>query len=53
MFHNPDGYTVNDHGIIQNPGKYEAEPIYVPYFASLDWASETLYAGDDTPIDVY
>lgn len=31
-FHNPDGYTVNEHGIIQDPGKFEAEPIYVPYF---------------------
>ena len=25
-------YTVNEHGIITDPGKFEGEPLYVPYF---------------------
>lgn len=25
-------YTVNEHGIITSPGKFEGEPLYVPYF---------------------
>lgn len=25
-------YTVNDGGIIQNPGKFESEMLYAPYF---------------------
>jgi hypothetical protein len=25
-------FTVNEHGIIQDPGKFEGEMVYVPYF---------------------
>lgn len=25
-------YTVDAHGIIRNPGKFEGEALYVPYF---------------------
>ncbi len=25
-------YNVNEHGIIQNPGQFEGEMLYVPYF---------------------
>ena len=28
---NPDGFRVSS-GIIRSPGKYEGEPLYVPYF---------------------
>ena len=28
-------FDVNDAGFITNPGKFEAEPLYVPYFWDL------------------
>lgn len=54
QFHNPRGYKINDAGVIQNPGKYEAEMIYVPYFAESDNATDAIDQGEDVcPIDVY
>lgn len=37
-------YDVNEHGIIQTPGKFEAEMLYVPHFYdfTLDGSGEVL-----------
>jgi len=29
---NPDGYAVDEHGLIRSPGKFQGEPLYVPFF---------------------
>jgi hypothetical protein len=49
-----DDYTV-ENGVIQNPGKFEGEPEYAPYFYDLmlnGASSETLYE-DDRLVDVF
>ncbi len=49
-------WTVDRHGVIRDPGKYEAEPLYVAYFHELvlDGASgDTIYDEYDTPIDTF
>jgi len=48
-------YDVNEHGIITSPGKFEAEPLYVPYFwdiAMVSGEEETVY-DDETPISFF
>lgn len=48
-------YTINEHGIIQDLGKFEAEPAYAPYFWDFvlgGSSSETLY-DNDRPVDVF
>lgn len=32
---NPDGFRLAN-GLVQNSGKYEGEPLYVPYFDGFD-----------------
>ncbi len=29
-------FSVDKHGIIQSPGKFEGEPVYVPYYWEMD-----------------
>ncbi|MGH9890685.1 MAG: hypothetical protein ACREA0_01615 [bacterium] len=50
-------FTVNEHGIIQSPGKFEGEMLYAPYFydATLDGRGEDVYnappASEDEEVD--
>lgn len=43
-------YNVDSWGIIQDPGKFESEPLYAPYFydLSMDGGAETLDWPDET-----
>lgn len=41
-----------ENGIIRSPGKYEAEPIYAPYFHN-EMADDTLYWPDDGKVDIH
>jgi hypothetical protein len=48
-------YKIDNHGIIRDPGKFESEMLYAPYFydSSMEsGADETVYDGD-TPIDIF
>jgi hypothetical protein len=51
-----DSFDVDEHGIIQSPGKFEGEMVYAPHYYSLimdGCADETEYDDDDTPIDYF
>jgi hypothetical protein len=48
-------YDIDKNGLIQDPGKFEGEMLFAPYFydSSLEsGADETVYDGD-TPIDIF
>lgn len=50
-----DEYEVDERGVIRSPGKFEAEPLYVPFLwqKSLDGgADEEVYDGE-TPVQVF
>jgi len=32
---NPEGFTIDEHGLIVDPGRFEREPLWVPYFESV------------------
>lgn len=46
-------YEVNEHGTITSPGKFEAEPIYAPYFYSMDDCDEELVDDNNDTAFVY
>ena len=50
-----DEYTVDPNGVIRDPGKFEGEPIYAPYFydALMNGGSDSTEYDGDTPIDVF
>jgi hypothetical protein len=43
-------YDVDERGVIRNPGKFEAEPCYVPYFweMTMDGSAETMVWTDES-----
>jgi len=45
-------YDVDKHGIIKDPGKFEGEMLYAPYFYDAGGGDDTVYDGD-TPIDIF
>ena len=49
------GIRVKD-GIVKSLGRFEGEPIYVPYYMEhlgSEWADRTEYLDDGTPLDVF
>lgn len=48
-------YRINEHGTIQTPGKFEAEPAYAPYFYDfvMDGAQAETIMDGETSVDVF
>lgn len=44
-------FSVDEYGIIRDPGKFEGEPLYVPVFweSVLDGSAEDWYRGEGLP----
>lgn len=39
-------FSVDEHGVIQSPGKFEGEPIYVPYYWEMDGEDDEIIGND-------
>lgn len=40
-------FSVDKHGIIQSPGKFEGEPIFVPYYWEMDGHDDEIISNDN------
>jgi len=45
-------FDVDDHGLITNPGKFEREPEWVPYYWSMDGQDDLEHTGPDILTEV-
>lgn len=46
-------FTIDQDGIIRTPGKYEGEPLYVPYFWAQNDSADDQVQDEGVPVDIF